>query len=79
MEGRIAYAQLIVPGSVRVLASTGDERNALLTLNVKGRDGVGDGRRVRHRRRPAAIRALVPSVRYHDLPDQAVGLVVGPG
>jgi hypothetical protein len=35
MEGLIAYAQPIVPGSVTVLASTGDERNALLTLSVK--------------------------------------------
>jgi len=34
MEGLIAYAQPIVPGSVRVLASTGDERNALLTLTM---------------------------------------------
>jgi hypothetical protein len=35
MEGLIAYAQPIVPGSVRILASTGDERNALLTLTMK--------------------------------------------
>ena len=35
MEGLIAYAQPIVPGSLRILASTGDERNALLTLTVK--------------------------------------------
>ena len=35
MEGLIAYAQPIVPGSVRILASTGDEQNALLTLGVK--------------------------------------------
>jgi hypothetical protein len=34
MEGLIAYAQPIVPGSLRVLASTGDERNALLTLTM---------------------------------------------
>ena len=34
MEGLIAYAQPIVPGSVRILASTGDERNALVTLTV---------------------------------------------
>jgi len=34
MEGLIAYAQPIVPGSVRILASTGDERNALLTLTM---------------------------------------------
>jgi hypothetical protein len=34
MAGLIAYARPIVPGSVRVLASTGDERNALLTLTM---------------------------------------------
>jgi len=34
MAGLIAYAQPIVPGSVRILASTGDERNALLTLTM---------------------------------------------
>ena len=34
MEGLIAYAQPIVPGSVRILASTGDEHNALLTLTM---------------------------------------------
>jgi len=35
MEGLIAYAQPIVPGSVTILASTGNGRNALLTLGVK--------------------------------------------
>jgi SnoaL-like domain len=35
MEGLTAYAQPIVPGSLHILASTGDERNALLTLTVK--------------------------------------------
>ena len=34
MEGLIAYAQPIVPGSVRILASTGDQRNALLTMTM---------------------------------------------
>ena len=34
MAGLIAYAQPIVPGSVRILASTGGERNALLTLTM---------------------------------------------
>ena len=34
MAGLIAYAQPIVPGSVRVLASTGDQRNALLTMTL---------------------------------------------
>ena len=31
----IAYAQPIVPGSLDIVASTGDERNALLTLTLK--------------------------------------------
>jgi hypothetical protein len=35
MEGLIAYAQPIVPGSVTILASTRNGRNALLTLGVK--------------------------------------------
>ena len=34
MEGLIAYAQPVVPGSVKVLASTGDSRNALLLLTL---------------------------------------------
>ena len=34
MEGLHAYAEPIVPGSVRVLASTGDDRNALLLLTL---------------------------------------------
>ena len=34
VEGLIAYAQPIVPGSVRVLASTGDQHHALLTLTL---------------------------------------------
>jgi hypothetical protein len=34
MEGLTAYAQPIVPGSVRILASTGDDHNALLTLTM---------------------------------------------
>ena len=35
MEGLTAYAQPIVPGSLRILGGTGDQRNALLTLTVK--------------------------------------------
>jgi hypothetical protein len=35
MEGLIAYAQPVVPGSLRILNGTGDEHNALLTLTVK--------------------------------------------
>ncbi len=35
MTGLIAYAGPIVPGSLEVLASVGDKRNALLMLNVQ--------------------------------------------
>jgi SnoaL-like domain len=35
MQGLIAYAQPVVPGSLHILASTGDERTALLTLTLK--------------------------------------------
>lgn len=44
MEGLIAYAQPVVPGSMKVLASTGDDRNALLLLTLTmagGPFGVG--------------------------------------
>ena len=34
MAGLIAYAQPIVPGSVHILATAGDERNALLTMTM---------------------------------------------
>jgi hypothetical protein len=41
MEGLVGFAQAIVPGSARVLAATGDERNALLmlTVDLTGPDG----------------------------------------
>jgi SnoaL-like domain len=41
MQGLIAFAQGVVPGSARVLASTGDERNALLMLTVEADLGRG--------------------------------------
>ena len=41
MRGLIAFAQCVVPGSARVLASTGDERNALLMVTVEGDLGGG--------------------------------------
>jgi len=41
MRGLIAFAQGVVPGSARVLASTGDERNALLMLTVEADLGGG--------------------------------------
>jgi len=44
MEGLHAYAEPIVPGSVNVLASTGDDRNALLLLSLTMAGGpFGEG------------------------------------
>jgi hypothetical protein len=43
MDGLIKFAQAVVPGSARVIASVGDERDALLMLTVKaaiGPDGA---------------------------------------
>jgi hypothetical protein len=41
MIGLTQFAQAVVPGSLRVLASTGDERNALLMLTVEADFGAG--------------------------------------
>jgi SnoaL-like domain len=41
MRGLIAFAGAVVPGSARVLASIGDERNALLMLTVEADFGAG--------------------------------------
>jgi hypothetical protein len=41
MSGLIAFAQGVVPGSARVFASTGDERNALLMVTVEADLGGG--------------------------------------
>ena len=41
MVGLIQFAQAVVPGSLRILHSTGDERNALLTLTVEADFGAG--------------------------------------
>jgi hypothetical protein len=35
MKGLVAFAEPIVPDSVRELAGVGDERNALLTLDLQ--------------------------------------------
>jgi hypothetical protein len=35
MEGLIQFAQAVEPGSARVVASIGDERNSLILLTVK--------------------------------------------
>jgi hypothetical protein len=57
MEGLIAYAQPIVPGSVRVLASNGDERSALLTLTMTMAGG------------PFGTGATAPCARLYRLDD----------
>src|SRR5271169_5837421 len=41
MVGLTQFAQVVVPGSLRVLASVGDERNALLLLTVEADFGAG--------------------------------------
>jgi hypothetical protein len=41
MEGLTHFAQTVVPGSARVIATTGDERNALLLLTVEADFGGG--------------------------------------
>jgi SnoaL-like protein len=41
MDGLIAFAQAVVPGSARVIASVGDARNALLVLTVEADFGHG--------------------------------------
>ena len=40
MTGLIQFAQGIVPGSLHILAATGDDRNALLMLTVQARFGA---------------------------------------
>jgi hypothetical protein len=41
MIGLTQFAQAVVPGSLRIVASTGDERNALLMLTVDADFGAG--------------------------------------
>ncbi|HEX8863312.1 MAG TPA: nuclear transport factor 2 family protein [Actinomycetes bacterium] len=41
MAGLTRFAQAVVPGSLRILASAGDERNALLMLTVEVKFGAG--------------------------------------
>jgi hypothetical protein len=41
MIGLTQFAEAVVPGSLRILASTGDERNALLMLTVEADFGAG--------------------------------------
>ena len=42
MEGLIHFAQTVVPGSTRVIATTGDDRNALVLLTVEADFGGGE-------------------------------------
>jgi hypothetical protein len=41
MEGLIKFAQAVEPGSARVIASVGDERNSLILLIVRVAFGPG--------------------------------------
>ena len=41
MTGLIQFAQAVVPGSARIIASTGDDRNALIMLTVQADLGAG--------------------------------------
>jgi len=41
MTGLIQFAQAVVPGSARIIASTGDDRNALIMLTVQADFGTG--------------------------------------
>jgi hypothetical protein len=41
MVGLTHFAQAVVPGSLRIVASTGDDRNALLMLTVEADFGAG--------------------------------------
>jgi hypothetical protein len=41
MQGLTQFAQAVIPGSARILAACGDERNALLTLTVEADLGAG--------------------------------------
>jgi hypothetical protein len=44
MEGLIKFVQAVEPGSARVIASVGDEHNALLLLTVKAAFAPGGGK-----------------------------------
>jgi hypothetical protein len=41
MRGLAAFVQAVVPGSARIIASTGDDHNALLMLTVEANFGAG--------------------------------------
>jgi hypothetical protein len=43
MDGLTKFAQAVEPGSARVVASVGDERNSLILLTVRAAFGPGGG------------------------------------
>lgn len=57
LRGLIEFAQLVVPGSARVLATVGDERNALLLLTVQTAGG------------PFGAQMTLPAARLYLLDD----------
>jgi SnoaL-like domain len=57
MSGLTQFAQAVVPGSLRILASAGDERNALLMLTYEVDFGAGKRK------------ATLPSARLYLLDD----------
>ena len=57
MDGLIQFAQGVVPGSAQVIASVGDERNALLMLTVRAAFG------------PGAPRVTLPAARLYLVDD----------
>jgi SnoaL-like domain len=56
MAGLVQFAQAVVPGSLRIIASTGDQRNALLMLTVEADFGAG--------------KATLPGARLYLLDDE---------
>jgi SnoaL-like domain len=60
MNGLVAFADPIVPGSVRELACAGDERNALLTLDLRVAGG------------PFGAGAAAPCARLYLIEDRQI-------
>jgi hypothetical protein len=58
MQGLVQFAGAVVPGSLRVVASIGDERNALLMVNVQAAFG------------PGGAEVPLPAARLYRLDDQ---------
>ena len=57
MIGLTQFAQAVIPGSLRVIASVGDDRNALLMMTVEADLGGG--------------RATLPAARHYLLDDDS--------